>query len=277
MSFMQDPQRFEPAQGEGDSVPVPPGLVSLVGAGPGNPELLTLQAARVLQSAQVVLYDHLVSTEVMALVPETANRIYVGKESAHHSLPQEAIIALMIEIARSGSALVRLKGGDSFIFGRGGEEALALAEAGIPFEVVPGITAAQGAGAFAGIPLTHRDHAGTLVLATGHLRGDHEAALDWPLLARDRQTVVFYMGVATLPTICEQLVTHGMPVQTPAAIVERATLPDQRCITGTLATLAQQAVQEAVRAPALIIVGEVVALQPLLARGLKHVAQPVVC
>lgn len=274
MSFMQDPQRFEPARGEAGSAQVPPGLVSLVGAGPGNPELLTLQAARVLQQAQVVLYDHLVSPEVMALVPETANRIYVGKESAHHSLPQEAIIALMIELARGGAPLVRLKGGDSFIFGRGGEEALALAEAGVPFEVVPGITAAQGAGAFAGIPLTHRDHAGTLVLATGHLRGDHEAALDWPLLARERQTVVFYMGVATLPTICTQLVAHGMPADTPAAIVERATLPDQRCITGTLATLAQQAVDEAVRAPALVIVGDVVALQPQLARGLQRVAQP---
>lgn len=274
MSFMQDPQRFEPARGEAGSAPTPPGLVSLVGAGPGNPELLTLQAARVLQQAQVVLYDHLVSPEVMALVPETANRIYVGKESAHHSLPQEAIIALMIELARSGAPLVRLKGGDSFIFGRGGEEALALAEAGVPFEVVPGITAAQGAGAFAGIPLTHRDHAGTLVLATGHLRGDHEAALDWPLLARARQTVVFYMGVATLPTICTQLVAHGMPADTPAAIVERATLPDQRCITGTLATLAQQAVDEAVRAPALVIVGDVVALQPQLARGLQRVTQP---
>lgn len=269
MSFMEDPRRFEPApaapEGSGQ-----PGKVTLVGAGPGPVDLLTVRAARVLGEAQAVLYDHLVSAEVMALVGPCAQRIYVGKESARHSMPQGDIIALMLQMARAGTPLVRLKGGDSFIFGRGGEEAVALAQAGIPFEVVPGVSAAQGAGACAGIPLTHRDHAGTLVLATGHLRGEHEAALDWPLLARPRQTVVFYMGVATLPTICAQLQAHGLPGRTPAAIVERATMPDQRCITGTLDTLPALAVEQKVQAPALVIVGEVVALQPVLAQTLVH-------
>jgi len=271
MSFMEDPRRLEPA------TPTPaapngghglPGKVALVGAGPGPVDLLTVRAARVLSEAQAVLYDHLVSAEVLALVPSTAQRIYVGKESACHSMPQAGIIALMLRMAQAGTPLVRLKGGDSFIFGRGGEEAVALAQAGIPFEVVPGVSAAQGAGAGAGIPLTHRDHAGTLVLATGHLRGQHESALDWALLARPRQTVVFYMGVATLPTICAQLQAHGLPGSTPAAIVERATMPDQRCIVGTLLTLPELAVTQQVKAPALVIVGEVVALQPVLAQTL---------
>lgn len=271
MSFMDDPQWLKkPAHGgaQSDSPPVPPGCVTLVGAGPGDPDLLTVKAARVLRQASLVLYDHLVGEEVLALVPASAERVYVGKESSRHTLPQEDIIELMCRLARSGRPLVRLKGGDCYIFGRGGEEALGLAHAGIPFEVVPGITAAQGAGACAGIPLTHRDHAGTLVLATGHLRGDNDTALDWPLLARPRQTVVFYMGVATLPTICAQLAAHGLPSTTPAAIVERASLPDQRCLTGTIASLPSLAVSQGVKAPALIIVGEVVALQPALVQGL---------
>lgn len=271
MSFMEDPRMLDPAVST-PSIPLgascPPGKVTLVGAGPGPVDLLTVRAARALREARAVLYDHLVSAEVLELVPPEAERIYVGKESSRHSMPQPGIIDLMLRMARAGTPLVRLKGGDSFIFGRGGEEAVALAEAGIPFEVVPGVSAAQGAGACAGIPLTHRDHAGTLVLATGHLRGEHEAALDWPLLARPRQTVVFYMGVATLPTICAQLQAHGLPGSTPAAIVERATLPGQRCITGTLLTLPGLAVSEQVQAPALVIVGEVVALQPVLARTL---------
>jgi len=268
MSFMDNPQWLEPARGSATGAPVPTGRVTLVGAGPGDPDLLTVKAVRVLREASLVLYDHLVGEQVLDLVPASAERIYVGKKSSCHALPQEAIIDLMCRLALSGRPLVRLKGGDCYVFGRGGEEALGLAQAGIPFEVVPGITAAQGAGASAGIPLTHRDHAGTLVLATGHLRGDNDTALDWPLLARARQTVVFYMGVATLPTICVQLIAHGMPVDTPAAIVERATLPEQRCLTGTLASLPGVAAAEAVQAPALVIVGGVVALQPALARGM---------
>ena len=269
MSFMDDPQWLKtPAPGGTGNPAVPPGRVTLVGAGPGDPDLLTVKAARALREASLVLYDHLVGEAVLALVPDSAERIYVGKESSRHTLPQEDIIALMCRLAASGRPLVRLKGGDCYIFGRGGEEAQALARAGIPFDVVPGITAAQAAGACAGIPLTHRDHAGTLVLATGHLRGDNDTALDWPLLARPRQTVVFYMGVATLPTICAQLAAHGLPPTTPAAIVERASLPDQRCLTGTLASLPSLAASEGVKAPALIVVGEVVALQPALVQGL---------
>ena len=180
----------------------------------------------------------------------------------------------MVRLARSGRPLVRLKGGDGFIFGRGGEEAQALAEAGIPFDVVPGITAAQGAGACAGIPLTHRDHAATLVFATGHLRGDNEVALDWELLARPRQTVVIYMGIGTLPTICAELARHGLPADTPAALVEQASLPTQRCITGTLQTLPALAQEHRVRPPALIVIGGVVALQPQLLHGMRGLAQP---
>ena len=276
MSFMDDPQWLKkPAHDVTEAKPTAPGRVTLVGAGPGDPDLLTVKAARALASASLVLYDHLVGEQVLALVPPGADRIYVGKESSRHTLPQEDIIELMCRLARSGRPLVRLKGGDCYIFGRGGEEAQALARAGIPFEVVPGITAAQGAGACAGIPLTHRDHAGTLVLATGHLRGDNDTALDWPLLARPRQTVVFYMGVATLPTICAQLVAHGLPAATPAAMVERATLPGQRCITGTLASLPALAAAQAVKAPALVIVGEVVGLQPelALAQAVVHTPQ----
>lgn len=268
MSFMDDPQWLKtPAPGGTANPAVPPGRVTLVGAGPGDPDLLTVKAARVLREASLVLYDHLVGEAVLALVPDSAERIYVGKESSRHTLPQEDIIALMCRLAGAGRPLVRLKGGDCYIFGRGGEEAQALARAGIPFDVVPGITAAQAAGACAGIPLTHRDHAGTLVLATGHLRGDDDTALDWPLLARTRQTVVFYMGVATLPTICAQLAAHGLPPDTPAAIVERASLPGQRTLTGTVASLPGLAVRHGVKAPALIIVGGVVALQPALAQG----------
>lgn len=268
MSFMDDPQWLKtPAPGGTGNPTVPPGRVTLVGAGPGDPDLLTVKAARVLREASLVLYDHLVGEAVLALVPDSAERIYVGKESSRHTLPQEDIIALMCRLAGGGRPLVRLKGGDCYIFGRGGEEAQALARAGIPFDVVPGITAAQAAGACAGIPLTHRDHAGTLVLATGHLRGDDDTALDWPLLARKRQTVVFYMGVATLPTLCAQLAAHGLPPDTPAAIVERASLPGQRTLTGTVASLPALAARHGVKAPALVIVGGVVALQPALAQG----------
>lgn len=242
----------------------PSGRVTLVGAGPGDADLLTVKAARVLSEASLVLYDNLVSPQVMALVPASAERIYVGKQSSNHSLPQEGIIELMIRLAQSGRSLVRLKGGDPYIFGRGGEEAEALAAVGIACETVPGISAAQGAAASSGIPLTHRDHAGMLVLATGHLQGEEgerTVALDWEALARPRQTVVIYMGVGTLPTICAQLIAHGLPGDTPAALIERATLPGQRTVVGTLQTLPDLSVQHGVRPPALIMIGGTVALQ----------------
>ncbi|MBZ8142057.1 uroporphyrinogen-III C-methyltransferase [Rubrivivax gelatinosus] len=254
------------------------GHVTLLGAGPGDPELLTLKGAKALQRSSLVLHDHLVSDEILALAPASAERLYVGKESSRHSLPQQDIIELMLRLARSGRSLVRLKGGDGYIFGRGGEEAIALAEAGVPFDVIPGLSAAQGAGASAGIPLTHRDHAGALVFATGHLRSDRSGVdLDWDALARPRQTLVIYMGVGTLALICRELVAHGLPADTPAAIVERATLPDERCLVGTVATLPQLAQHEQVRTPALIIIGTVVGLRPLLLRERRQLAELEAC
>jgi uroporphyrin-III C-methyltransferase len=243
-----------------------PALVTLVGAGPGDPELLTIKALKALQSASLVLYDHLVSPAVLAFLPADADRVYVGKESSCHTLPQESIIDLMIRLAKSGRPVLRLKGGDGYIFGRGGEEAQALAAAGVPFAVVPGLTAAQGAAASVGIPLTHRDHACSLVLATGHLRENRELSMDWTMLARPKQTVVLYMGVSNLPEICRQLIAHGLPADTPAALVERATQPEERCITGTLGSLPALAKTHGVKPPALIMVGAVVALREQLGR-----------
>lgn len=246
-----------------------PGHVTLVGAGPGDPELLTVKAANALRRATLVLYDNLVSKDVLALVPVDADCVYVGKVSGHHSLSQGGIIELMLRLAGGGRRLLRLKGGDPYIFGRGGEEAQALAAAGIPFDVIPGISAAQGASAATGIPLTHRDHAESLVYATGHLRGEGDSRsvdLDWTLLSRPRQTVVIYMGVGTLPVISAQLQAHGLAGDTPAAIVERATLPGQRTVVGTLARLPEIARAHDVRTPALIIIGTVVSLHAELGR-----------
>ncbi len=250
-----------------------PARVTLVGAGPGDPDLLTVKAERALRAASLVLYDHLVGPEVMALIPQHAECIDVGKSAGQHTMSQEAIIELMLRLARSGRPVLRLKGGDPYIFGRGGEEVQALAAAGVPFEVIPGISAAQGAATLAGMPLTHRDHAGALVFATGHLRhggADGSARsvdLDWALLARPRQTVVIYMGVGALPVICEQLIAHGLPATTPAATIERATRSDQRTLVGTLADLPSVARLHDVRPPALIIVGGVVGLHAQLAAG----------
>lgn len=280
MTHLHEPLQFH---AEVAHAPPRPGTVLLVGAGPGDPELLTVRAARALRRARLVLYDHLVSREVLRLVPEDADLLYVGKESGRHTLPQESITELMVRLARSGKSLLRLKGGDPYVFGRGGEEAEALAAAGVPFEVVPGISAAQGMAACAGMPLTHRDHAASVVFATGHLReGSRDGArdgaqrggagaacsvdLDWAALARPRQTVVIYMGVATLPVICAQLIAHGLPADTPAAVVERATLPEQRSLVGTLASLPALAQMHDARAPALIVVGSVVSLHGVLSR-----------
>jgi uroporphyrin-III C-methyltransferase len=269
MSALHEPLRFDARTLLGGAVPA---KVTLVGAGPGDPDLLTVKAARALGQARVVLYDHLVGPAVLDLVPKDAHCFSVGKQSGCHTLSQSAIIEMMIRLARSGRSLLRLKGGDPFIFGRGGEEAQALARAGVPFEVIPGISAAQGAAASAAIPLTHRDHACTLVYATGHLRGDKRTLdLDWPALARPRQTVVIYMGVATLPIVCAQLIGHGLPPDTPAAVVESATLPDERTVDGTLETLPALARVHEVKSPALIVIGAVAALHaelaPLAARA----------
>jgi uroporphyrin-III C-methyltransferase / precorrin-2 dehydrogenase / sirohydrochlorin ferrochelatase len=240
------------------------GEVILVGGGPGDPELLTIKALKALQSADVVLYDNLVAQEIVDMARPEAERIYVGKRCANHALPQEEINSLLVRLARSGKRVVRLKGGDPFIFGRGGEEVEHLALHGIPFQVVPGVTAAAGVGAYAGIPLTHRDHAQSLVLVTGH-RKDESLDLDWKALARPRQTLVIYMGLGTLPLVCGKLIENGLPPGTPAAIVEKGTTPEQRVVIGTLDTLPDLATGQGLRPPTLVIVGEVVRLHRKLA------------
>ncbi|MCB1956834.1 MAG: uroporphyrinogen-III C-methyltransferase [Rhodocyclaceae bacterium] len=240
--------------------PAQPGTVYLIGAGPGAPELLTLRAAQLLQQADAVVFDNLVGAEIMSLLPPEAERVYVGKKAADHALPQRDINALLIRLAQAGKRVVRLKGGDPYVFGRGGEEAGDLADAGIPFEVAPGVTAASGIAAYAGIPLTHRDHAQAVVFATGYLK-DGSVALDWPMLARPRQTVVIYMGISRLAEICTQLMAHGLAARTPAAVVRHGTTREQRVLTRPLDTLADAAREVGIKPPALLIVGEVVGLQ----------------
>ncbi|MDP2811609.1 MAG: uroporphyrinogen-III C-methyltransferase [Rhodocyclaceae bacterium] len=240
-----------------------PGTVYLVGAGPGDPELLTLRAARLIAEADALVFDHLVSDAILGLANPAAEHIYAGKERGAHTLPQEDLNLLLVHLAQQGKRVIRLKGGDPYTFGRGGEEVEILFEHGIPFEVVPGVTAAAGVASYAGIPLTHRNYAQACVFVTGHLK-DGSMNLDWPGLARRRQTVVIYMGLHGLPVLCQKMIEHGLPPDWPAAIVQQGTTPNQRTVTGTLATLPELAVAAHLKAPTLIIVGEVVKLQKKL-------------
>ena len=242
-----------------------PGIVYLVGAGPGDPELLTVKALRLLQSADVVVYDRLVAPEILALIPQGTARIAVGKAPGNHCVPQHEINALLIGLAGRKRSVVRLKGGDPFVFGRGSEEALELTRRGIPFEIVPGITAAAGASAYAGIPLTHRALSHGVHLVTGHLQDGEPLDLDWHRLAQPSATLVVYMGLGNLPTITGQLIAAGRSTNTPAAAVQEGSTPRQRCVRATLGTLADAVARAALRAPVAIVIGETVALADELA------------
>jgi uroporphyrin-III C-methyltransferase/precorrin-2 dehydrogenase/sirohydrochlorin ferrochelatase len=236
------------------------GAVWLIGAGPGDPDLLTFRALRLMQQADIVLYDRLVSDDVLNLCRRDAERIYVGKKRSDHSLEQTQINQLLVDLAKQGNRVVRLKGGDPFIFGRGGEEIDLLSKSNIPFQVVPGITAASGCATYAGIPLTHRDHAQSCLFVTGHLK-DGTVDLDWYQLATPNQTVVIYMGLIGLPIIAKELIKHGVDKNMDIALIEQGTTPQQRVFTGTLNNIVETIERAVVRAPTLIIIGTVVQLR----------------
>jgi uroporphyrin-III C-methyltransferase/precorrin-2 dehydrogenase/sirohydrochlorin ferrochelatase len=239
------------------------GEVYLIGGGPGDPDLLTFRALRLMQQADVIVHDRLISKEVLDLTRRDAERIYVGKERDNHSVPQDQINQLLVDLAKQGKRVCRLKGGDPFVFGRGGEEIETLTANGINFQVVPGITAALGSSAYAGIPLTHRDYSQSVVFVTGHLK-DGSMNLNWKGLAQPNQTIVFYMGLKGLPVICEKLMENGLPAELPIALVQQATTPRQRVFTGTLGTMPALIANEEIKPPTLIIVGNVVKLHEKL-------------
>ena len=241
----------------------PKGEVYLVGAGPGDPELLTLKALRLMQQADVVIYDRLVSPAIMELCRRDATKIYVGKARSNHAVPQEGINALLVEYASKGQRVCRLKGGDPFIFGRGGEEIQELFAAGVPFQVVPGITAASGCSAYAGIPLTHRDYAQSVRFLTGHLK-EGSPELPWDELVYQNQTLVLYMGLVGLEKICEKLIEHGQRPDMPVALISKGTTPEQKVVVGTLADIASKVEEKHIQAPTLTIIGDVVSLREQL-------------
>ncbi|MGF1730003.1 uroporphyrinogen-III C-methyltransferase [Photobacterium kasasachensis] len=237
------------------------GFVSLVGAGPGDPDLLTVKGHRVIQQADVVVYDRLVSTEILALASPDAEMVYVGKKLDYHCVPQDQINQILVDKAQAGKRVVRLKGGDSFIFGRGGEELEELSKHDIKYEVVPGITAAAGATAYAGIPLTHRDHAQSVQFITGHVQKDGRE-IEWASLAQSNNTLVFYMGLKQSGHISDKLITHGLSSDTPCAIIENGTRKEQRVLTSSLANL--PVVAKSAQSPALIVIGSVTTLSESL-------------
>lgn len=240
------------------------GEVYLVGAGPGDPDLLSFKALRLLQQADVVLYDRLVSQEIVELARKDAERIYVGKSSKFHTVPQEGINELLVRLAKEGKRVCRLKGGDPFIFGRGGEELESLRDAGIDFQVVPGITAASGCASYAGIPLTHRDYSQSVIFVTGHRKKNPEQELNWHTLAAGDQTLVFYMGLSEIEFISRQLIDAGLDRNTAAAIIQQGTTKNQKVVVGNIENLPAKALEEALKAPTLIIVGDVVKLREKL-------------
>ena len=239
------------------------GEVYLIGGGPGDPDLLTFRALRLMQQADVIVHDRLISREVLDLTRRDAERIYVGKERDNHSVPQDQINQLLVDLAKQGKRVCRLKGGDPFVFGRGGEEIETLTANGVNFQVVPGITAALGTSAYAGIPLTHRDYSQSVVFVTGHLK-DGSMNLNWKGLAQPNQTIVFYMGLKGLSVICDKLMENGLPADLPIALVQQATTPRQRVFTGTLGTMPDLIANEEIKPPTLIIVGNVVKLHEKL-------------